>query len=49
VLVAVVGSVAGTLAGGRLLARIPERRFRVIVGATVLLLGLATLITIERG
>jgi uncharacterized membrane protein YfcA len=44
VLIATVGVVGGTLAGERLLARVPERRFRQIVGALILLLGIATLI-----
>ena len=39
-----VGVVAGTLAGGRLLAHVPERRFRQVVGTLILLLGIATLI-----
>jgi uncharacterized membrane protein YfcA len=43
VLAATVGVVAGTLSGERLLARIPERRFRQIVGALILALGVATL------
>jgi len=34
----------GTLARERLLARVPERRFRQVVGTTILLLGVATLI-----
>lgn len=44
VLLATVGVVAGTLAGGRLLARVSQRRFRQVVGAIILLLGIATLI-----
>jgi uncharacterized membrane protein YfcA len=44
VLAATVGVVAGTVGGGRLLTRIPERRFRQIVGILLLCLGLATLI-----
>jgi uncharacterized protein len=43
-LVATIGVVAGTLAGGRLLARVPEHRFRRIVGTIILLLGVVTLI-----
>jgi uncharacterized membrane protein YfcA len=43
VLIATAGVIAGTLAGERLLARVPERRFRQVVGALILLLGLATL------
>ena len=44
VLLATVGVVAGTLAGERLLTRVPERRFRQVVGTIILLLGVATLI-----
>jgi uncharacterized membrane protein YfcA len=44
VLAATVGVVAGTVGGGRLLTRIPARRFRQIVGILLLCLGLATLI-----
>ena len=44
VLIATAGVVGGTLAGERLLARVPERRFRQVVGALILLLGIATLI-----
>jgi uncharacterized membrane protein YfcA len=44
VVVACVGVVAGTLLGRWLLNRVPERRFRQIVGATVLLLGIVTLL-----
>jgi uncharacterized membrane protein YfcA len=44
VLLATIGVVAGTLAGERLLARVPERRFRQVVGTIILLLGIATLI-----
>jgi uncharacterized membrane protein YfcA len=44
VLIATVGVVAGTLAGERLLVRVPERRFRQVVGALILILGIATLV-----
>jgi hypothetical protein len=44
VVVATIGVVAGTLAGERLLARVPEHRFRQVVGTIILLLGIATLI-----
>jgi len=44
VLIATVGVVGGTLGGERVLARIPERRYRQLVGALVLLLGIGTLI-----
>lgn len=43
-LLATVGVVAGTLVGERLLARVSARRFRQVVGAIILLLGIATLI-----
>jgi uncharacterized protein len=43
VVIATSGVVAGTVAGERLLARVPERRFRQMVGALVLLLGIVTL------
>ena len=43
-LIATAGVIAGTLAGERLLARVPERRFRQVVGALILLLGIAILI-----
>jgi uncharacterized membrane protein YfcA len=41
---AAIGVVLGTFLGRWLLERVPEQRFRQIVGAAVLLLGLATLI-----
>jgi uncharacterized membrane protein YfcA len=44
VLIATVGVIGGTLAGARLLARVPERRFKQVVGAIILLLGIATLL-----
>ena len=44
VLLATAGVEAGTLAGERLLARVPDRRFRQVVGTIILLLGIATLI-----
>ena len=44
VLMALIGVVAGTLVGNRLLSRVPERRFRQLVGALLLLLGIATLL-----
>jgi uncharacterized protein len=44
VLIATAGVVAGTLAGERLLVRVPERRFRQVVGALILILGIATLV-----
>jgi uncharacterized membrane protein YfcA len=42
--VATAGVVIGTLSGERLLARVPEPRFRVVVGTLLLLLGLSFLI-----
>jgi uncharacterized membrane protein YfcA len=39
VLLATVGTLAGTLGGQWLLARVPERRFRKVVGTIILLLG----------
>ena len=44
VLIATVGVIGGTLAGAQLLARVPERRFKLVVGAIILLLGIATLL-----
>jgi uncharacterized protein len=44
VMVATAGVVVGTLAGERLLERVPERRFRQIVGAIILLLGVVILL-----
>lgn len=41
--IATVGVVAGTLFGERLLARVPDNRFRTIVGTLLLLLGLSFL------
>jgi uncharacterized membrane protein YfcA len=38
--VATIGVVAGTLGGERLLTRVPERRFRTVVGALLVVLGL---------
>jgi hypothetical protein len=44
IVLATAGVVGGTFAGGRLLARIPPRRFRLTVAAVVFLLGIAMLI-----
>lgn len=44
VLVATVGVIAGTLSGERLLARVPEQRFKQVVGAIILLLGIVILL-----
>ena len=43
VLLATAGVVAGTLAGARLLKNVPEDRFKPLVGAIILLLGIAML------
>jgi uncharacterized membrane protein YfcA len=40
------GVLAGTVGGGRLLRAIQERWFRRVVGATILVLGLAMLLTL---
>jgi uncharacterized protein len=42
--VATIGVVIGTLFGERLLARVPEQRFRMVVGILLLLLGVSFLI-----
>ena len=39
--VATIGVVIGTLFGERLLARVPEQRFRAVVGVLLLLLGIS--------
>ena len=44
VVVAIIGVSAGTLAGGPLLKRLPEDRFRQVVGLIIFLLGLSILI-----
>ena len=44
VLIATVGVIAGTLSGERLLARVPEQRFKQVVGAIILLLGIVILL-----
>jgi uncharacterized protein len=43
-LLATIGVVTGTLAGERLLTRVPDRLFRQVVGTIILLLGIAILI-----
>ena len=43
VLIATIGVVIGTLAGEGLLKAVPERRFKQVVGALILLIGLAML------
>jgi uncharacterized membrane protein YfcA len=42
--IATLGVVIGTLFGEKLLARVPEQRFRVVVGVLLLLLGISFLI-----
>jgi uncharacterized membrane protein YfcA len=42
--VATAGVILGTFVGEKLLARVPERRFRTVVGALLLLLGVTFLI-----
>ena len=44
VAISVLGVVGGTLAGQRVLMIVPEQRFRQIVGAIILLLGIAMLV-----
>jgi uncharacterized protein len=44
VAIASVGVVVGTLAGQRVLVIVPEQRFKQIVGAIILLLGIAMLV-----
>ena len=43
ILLAVAGVVAGTLAGDRLLKRVPEQQFKQVVGAMILVLGIVVL------
>ncbi len=42
--IATVGVVIGTLYGERLLGRVPERRFRLVVAALLVLLGVSFLV-----
>ena len=44
VLIATLGVVAGTIVGGRVMARVPEWRFRQVVGVLVALLGIVMLV-----
>lgn len=44
VLIATVGVIGGTLSGERILAAVPERQFKQVVGAIILLLGIAILL-----
>jgi uncharacterized membrane protein YfcA len=47
ILISTVGVVAGTLAGSRALSRIPEARFRKIVSAIILALGVYMFTTVR--
>jgi uncharacterized membrane protein YfcA len=49
VALATAGAIAGTLAGGRLLDRLPEARFRLVVAAVLILLGLVMLVRSVAG
>jgi uncharacterized protein len=42
--IATIGVITGTLFGERLLARVPEKRFRTVVGVLLLLLGLSFIV-----
>ena len=42
--VAAAGVIVGTLFGERVLARVPERRFRMVIGTLLLMLGLSFLL-----
>jgi uncharacterized membrane protein YfcA len=44
VLIATVGVIGGTLGGERILARVPEQRFKQVVGAIIVLLGIVILL-----
>ncbi|MEP6918914.1 MAG: sulfite exporter TauE/SafE family protein [Acidobacteriota bacterium] len=44
VLIATLGVVGGTLSGEPILAKVPERRFKQVVGAIILLLGMMILL-----
>ena len=44
----VAGAVIGTLAGGKVLARIPETYFRHLVGVLVLALGIMMLYGVAK-
>jgi uncharacterized membrane protein YfcA len=48
VLAATIGTLAGTLVGQSLLARIPEATFRQVVSAIILILGVALLVGAAR-
>jgi uncharacterized membrane protein YfcA len=43
VLLATIGVLGGTVAGAVIFSRVPQRQFRQVVGAAILLLGIATL------
>ena len=45
IVVATAGTIAGTIAGGRLLRRVPESWFRRIVAVVLLILGVSLLLT----
>jgi uncharacterized membrane protein YfcA len=49
IVLAIVGVIAGTIWGGRLLRRIPETTFRRTVAILVLLLGIYMLVVGIRG
>jgi uncharacterized protein len=42
---AIIGVVAGTIVGSRILARVPEPRFRQVVGTLLLILGAAMILS----
>ena len=43
--IATIGVIAGTLLGEKLLARVPQQRFRTVVGVLLLLLGLSFIVS----
>ena len=45
IVLATIGVIAGTLFGEQLLARVPESRFRAVVGVLLVLLGVSFLIS----
>jgi uncharacterized membrane protein YfcA len=48
VAIATAGVVVGTLAGERVLTRVPQRRFRQVLGVLILLLGVGLLYGVRR-
>lgn len=48
IVAATIGALAGTIAGERILRRVPERIFRVVVSLLVLALGIAVLAGVGR-